>query len=827
LAVAQLGYALGGCVTGRAARARVRVALPRRRWLRDRRIRTKLGLILLLPVFAVVALTGVSVASAAERAAQAGQARELVAAGGTAGRLAAQLQRERAAAALVFAESNGASTVADYGREGEATDRLVATFEARLDGVDVPENLRPLVGRVRDDMAGLASLRQKVAAAPDAVLSVVAFRYRAMVADLIGYRQALGQVGVSSSTANGLRAAAALSQGIESLGQLQVAAVRVLAAGRLTPAGQQEIVAADTGVTEALQTFTDLAPPDWPAVLNSRIGGGAEILKAERLQGVVTRAQPDTGLELDTDARGWSTAMGARLDVMHAVEADLDGSLLAAVTTERNAEQRTIVTASAVVALLLVVVVVLGVWVARSLTGSLTRLQVGAMEVAERRLPQVVRELDVHNADPATIDRVLASAAEPIPAEGADEVANVARAFNSVAASAVRVAGEQAALRAAVGAILVSLSRRLQLRADAMMVSLDGLERDEQDPARLKQLFDLDHIATLIRRLIFNLQILAGGRGGRGRQAAVPLMELLQAAGQEIDAYTRIQPADVDDGVLVEGEVADELIHLLAELLDNATRYSSPTTQVLVEARRIGDQLHIHIRDEGIGMSAADLQAARDRLSNPRRLDLRIAQQMGLPVVGTIAQRLGIKIELRSRQHQGTRVDLTLPGGLFSRGRPTVYPAVEPAPALTRAVHAAPTPRPDTWPPVSGAAAHRTVEPVIYHQLASDPTRSWFHPTPSTSDGELVGAAAGWQAAAPAATAAQAASLVPTTPGGLPVRRPGQQLIPPPEPASAPAAPAPMQRQADRLRQQMSAFQHGLGQAGRRQTYNLPKDDQP
>jgi Nitrate and nitrite sensing len=487
-------------VTGHTDRARERRPRLRRRWLRDRRIRTKLGLILLLPVLAIVALTGVSVASAAKRAADAGQARQLVAAGGAAARLAAQLQRERAAAALVFAESNSVSAVAGYRQQGEATDRLVAAFEAGLDGIGLPDNLRPLLVRVRDDLAGLAALRQKVAAAPDAVLSVVAFRYRAVIADLIGYRQALGQVGVSSSTANELRAAAALSQGIESLGQLQVAAVRVLAAGRLTPAGQQEIVAADTGVTEALQTFTDLSPPDWPAVLNSRIGGGPQILRAERLQGVVTRAQPGTGLELDTDARGWSTAMGARLDVMHAVEADLDGRLLAAVTTERDAERRTIVTASAVVATLLAIVV--------------TRA---------------------------------------------------------------------------------------------------------------------------------------------------------------------VQPA-----------------------------------------------------------------------------------------------------------------------------------AVAPPP----------------WPPVSSENAHRTVEPVIYHQLAGDPTRSWFHPTPSTPDGELVGAAAGWPGAARAATPAGLAGPVSTTPGGLPVRQPGQQLIPPAEPASDPPPP-PVQRHADRLRQQMSAFQRGLGQAGRRQTYNLPKGNQP
>jgi signal transduction histidine kinase len=813
----------GPVVTGRP---RQRQRPRQRRWLRDRRIRTKLGVILALPVLVIVALTGLSIVSASGRAADAGQARELVAVGGTAARLTAQLQHERASAALVFAEASSPTSLADYARQGAATDALITEFQTALARTRLPDNLAPLMARVGSDLAGLASLRQKVATAPDAVLSVVTFRYRAVVADLISYRQALGQGGVSSSTANGLRSAAALSQAIESLSQLQVAAVRALAAGRLTPAGQQEIVAADTGATEALQTFTDLGPPNWSALLNSRIGGGPQVLLAERLQSVVTRSQPGTALDLGTDARGWSTAVGARIDLMHTVEADLDNDMLAAVTAERDAERQTIFTSLSVVAALLLIVVVVGLWVARSLTGSLTRLQVGALDVAERRLPQMVRELDVDSAHPATIERLMAVAAAPIPEDGADEVGSVAKAFNSITASAVHLAGEQAALRAGVGAILVSLSRRLQLRADSMMVSLDGFERDEQDPDRLKKLFDLDHIATLIRRLIFNLQILAGGRGGRARDAAVPLLDLLRAAGQEIDDYRRIQPVDVDDSVDVVGEAADELIHLLAELLDNAARYSPPSTAVVVEARCVGDQLHVQIRDEGTGMAEAELRVARDRVANPRRLDHRATQHMGLPVAGAIAQRLGIKIEFRSDLHRGTVVDLTVPGGLFSRHTAMHEPTAELQP-ISGAVRAAP---PQTWPPIPAVSPDTTTELVIYDELLRDPTRSWFHPSTSGRGGspagperELVGVSAGWQVAARAADAAGSAVPTETTPRGLPVRDPGRRLIPPAEPVTRPAA--PVQRHPERLRRQMSAFQDGLGQAGRRQAYHLAKDN--
>jgi signal transduction histidine kinase len=812
-------------VNGKVPHSPTPPGAPRRRWLRDRRIRTKLVIILTLPLLAILALTGLNVMSAAGRAADAGQARELVALGGTGARLVVALQQERAAASLVFAEGSSAAALTDYQRYGAATDVAIGAFAAERSRAALPGSLAPLIQRIDGELTGLVALRQQVATAPDAVLSVIAFRYRAVIADLITYRQGLGQIGVSSTSANGLRSVAALSQAIESLSQLQVAAVRAIAAGRLTPAGQQEIVAANTGSTEALQTFTDLGDPTWRGLLNSRIGGGPEILAAERLQGLVTRAQPGSSLDLGTDARDWSAAVGARIALMHAVETDLDNQLLDDVTAQRDAERRSIVISSSVVTVLLLVVVVLGWWVARSLTTSLSRLQAGALDVATNRLPSMVRNLDVDNADQATIERLVAQAAEPIPVDGDDEVGNVAAAFNTITASAVRIAGEQAALRAGVGAILVSLSRRLQLRADAMMASLDALEQDEQDHQRLKKLFDLDHVATLIRRLIANLQILAGGRGGRPRDGVVPLVDLLRAAGQEIEDYTRVHTNDVDEGVQVSGGVADELIHLLAELLDNATRFSPPETSVLMAARHVGDLLHVQIRDEGTGMTEAQLHVARDRVANPRRLDQRATQQMGLPVVGAIVARLGIKVEFRSATQRGTTVDLTVPGSLFVHHRPESQEQTRELAPISAAVAAAPPP---TWPlPLGYGSTTTPAEPLIFEQMWHDPQRSWFRPStgldaqPRTE--QVLQPAAmspDWGAARTGVAVAEPAE---TTRSGLPIRQPSQRVMP--EPDQTTQLPIPVQRAPERVRRQMAAFQHGLGLAGRRTAHPIAKGD--
>jgi signal transduction histidine kinase len=812
----------------------------RPRWLRRRRIRSKLAILLLLPVLAVVGLTCLAAAGAAGRAADADQSRELVALGDTAARLAAVLQRERVSAALVFAEP-GQATTAGFARDTAATDAVVARFRAEVAQTGVPAGLAPLMARVDGELAGLAALRQQVSSAPDAVLSVVAFSYRAVIADLVAYRQGLGQVGVSASTANGLRAAAALSQATESLALVQVAAVRAVDAGRLSPAGQQEIVAANTGLTEALQTFGGLGEPRWVGLVNGRLSAGVEVLRSERLLGVVTRAQPGQRLALGTSVRGFAAAMQVRVDAMHAAEAQIDGELLAAVGAERDAQRRTAAATLAVVLGLLLLVVAAGWWVTRSLSGSLRRLQAGARLVADDRLPRMVGRVNADSFDESAIAVLVAEAAAPIPVDGTDEVGQVAAAFNSVSASAVRLAADQARLRAVIGAIFLSLARRLQNRSDRMMSTLDRLERDERDAEQLGKLFELDHTATLIRRLITNLQVLAGGQAGRPRDGLVALPKLLQAARQGIDAHTQVHEIEVDDTVYVFGHVAEDLIYLLTELLDNAAQSSPPDSAVYVEARRVGDLLYIQVRDEGTGMTPEELDAVRDRLERPRRLDLQATQKMGLPVVGTLAQRLGIKIEIRSVFRQGTRVDLTVAPGLFEHrpaiaeiAPPHLTPAavavVGPAAILPAQLSAAVLPDGPRAGPAPGPPA---VPPWIFNELGGPAvtrrTASWFETAGDGGeplagvDGELVGVAAagtqpGWN------TPTRPMAPVQWTASGLPVRRPGAMAYAPPtqEPTRG-EVPAP--RNADLIRARMSAMHSGLVRAGRRR-HHMTRGDQ-
>jgi hypothetical protein len=241
-------------------------------------------------------------------------------------------------------------------------------------------------------------------------------------------------------------------------------------------------------------------------------------------------------------------------------------------------------------------------------------------------------------------------------------------------------------------------------------------------------------------------------------------------------------------------------------------------------ARHVGDLLHIQIRDEGTGMTEAQLDAAHDRVANPRRLDQRATQQMGLPVVGAIAARLGIKVEFRSTARRGTTVDLTVPGSLFVHQRPEMQ---EPTRELTTVPGpVAPAP-PPSWPLPAGHSSTSTpAEPVIFDQM----WQSWFRPStgpgaqpPAESARQPSAVSPEWAAAARTAAAVAVAEPTETTRSGLPVRKPGQRVIP--ETAPATQQSVPVQRSPERLRRQMAAMQHGLGQAGRRTVHSKSKGD--
>ncbi len=298
--------------------------------------------------------------------------------------------------------------------------------------------------------------------------------------------------------------------------------------------------------------------------------------------------------------------------------------------------------------------------VARSLVGPLQVLRTGALEIAANRLPEIVRRL--RDADGIDADATV----DPIPISSNDEIGQVARAFDEVHQQAVRLASEQALLRSNVNSMFVNLSRRSQSLVQRQLRLIDELENSEQDPDQLANLFKLDHLATRMRRNGENLLVLAGEEPGRKWSQAVRLLDVMRAGASEVEQYERVALRDLPD-VNVLGRVVNDLVHLVAELLENATSFSAPETKVSVTANMLNTGgVMLEIEDAGIGMTPEELDDANERLANPPVIDVAISRRMGLYVVGRLATRHGIQVRLRRSAGGGITALVLVPSALLA-----------------------------------------------------------------------------------------------------------------------------------------------------------------
>jgi PAS domain S-box-containing protein len=239
----------------------------------------------------------------------------------------------------------------------------------------------------------------------------------------------------------------------------------------------------------------------------------------------------------------------------------------------------------------------------------------------------------------------------------------------------IRDVTEQAALRQSISDLLHNLARRSQGLVDRQLELIDELERNEVDPDRLQELFRMDHLATRMRRNVENLIVLSGVDQRRRWRESVPLRDVVEAAVAEVEEYSRVQVAGIHDLTLA-GQAASDIAHLLAELVENATSFSSPTTRVEVSGGPTGSGYVLEIEDHGIGMSDAELAEANRRLAEPLAADVAVSRMMGFHVVGRLAARHGIRVQLRHCWFGGVTALVLLPAVLL--GSAGEHPAMAP-----------------------------------------------------------------------------------------------------------------------------------------------------
>ncbi|MEW2117551.1 nitrate- and nitrite sensing domain-containing protein [Streptomyces sp. NPDC005474] len=333
-----------------------------------------------------------------------------------------------------------------------------------------------------------------------------------------------------------------------------------------------------------------------------------------------------------------------------------------AVSISDTAKRDAIIVGAAVVVALLLAFILAGA-VARQMSRSMRQLRNAAFGIAEQRLPMLVDQLS--RTDPGRVDTRVAA----IPINTTDEIGEVARAFDQVHREAVRLAAEQALLRGNINAIFTNLSRRNQSLIEGQLTLITDLENNEADPDQLENLFRLDHLATRMRRNGENLLVLAGEEPGRRWDQPVPLVDVLRAASSEVEQYERVELSGVPEAE-IHGRAVTDLVHLLAELLENATTFSSPQTKVRVTATRLPDgRIMVEIHDKGIGLTAEDFADINHKLANPPTVDAAISQRMGLFVVGRLSDRHGIRVQLRpSGEQAGTTSLVMLPDAITHGG---------------------------------------------------------------------------------------------------------------------------------------------------------------
>ncbi|MFI0773296.1 nitrate- and nitrite sensing domain-containing protein [Streptomyces sp. NPDC021212] len=297
---------------------------------------------------------------------------------------------------------------------------------------------------------------------------------------------------------------------------------------------------------------------------------------------------------------------------------------------------------------------VISVRIGRGLIVELTGLRNTALTMAGRELPRAIARL--HAGQPVDLDAVA-----PTRPHRADEVGQVGASLVAVHRAAVKAAADRAEILHGISGVYVNLARRSQTLVHRQLALLDTMERRNEDPVELEDLFRLDHLSTRMRRHSESLIILSGAMPGRRWRHPVPLMDIVRAAVAEVEDYDRMLITDIP-AVRVPGAAVADLTHLLAELVENATAFSPPPTRVRVSAERVGAGIALEIEDRGLGMEPSALAEANRRITDTERIDLLDSGQLGLFVVNRLAHRLDVRVALRSSVYGGIVAVVLLPG---------------------------------------------------------------------------------------------------------------------------------------------------------------------
>ncbi|MFC9229031.1 nitrate- and nitrite sensing domain-containing protein [Streptomyces decoyicus] len=639
--------------------------------LRNWRISTRLVSLLALPVVAATTLGGMRIGTSLENIDQLDKMQLLTEMTRQATELADALQVERDKSAGPLAGSGNSKDDANVVAPREATDRAKLSFNQAtgdIQGQDATmAGVRATVLEIGRQLNTLNEIRSTAYKDGDNSARTVT-SYNQLIKSLLDLSQDMAQATSNPEMIRSTRALAAFSSAKE-----YASIQRALVSAGLAHKGGPQLSSNDRLAGRNAEDSEKAARDRFSQIYTNNAGGLTRGLDGnnDEIKAAVAFAHrafaSGAGIRSqDYRYLDWYDSDTVKIDEMSRIETTLLSEMEQKSRELRNQATQEAILSGALILLVLGVSLVGAFVVARSMVRSLRRLQATAQKVAQDRLPELVKQLS--ESDPQDVD----TSVESVGVHSRDEIGRVAAAFDDVHREAVRLASEQALLRGNVNAMFTNLSRRSQGLIQRQLSLISELESREADPDQLSSLFKLDHLATRMRRNGENLLVLAGEEPGRRWTRPVPLVDVLRAAASEVEQYERIELNAVPQ-TEVAGRVVNDLVHLLAELLENATSFSSPQTKVKVTGHALPDgRVLVEIHDTGIGLSPEDLSSINERLASPPTVDVSVSRRMGLFVVGRLSLRHGIRIQLRPSDSGGTTALVMLPVDLAQGGKKPV-----------------------------------------------------------------------------------------------------------------------------------------------------------
>jgi len=571
-------------------------------------------------------------------------------------RLQQALTGERAQMMAYAARPNPAARAALRGRE-QATDRAVASFTTTTESRSVQQSAsaggRKAIGTLRAGLAGLPGLRAGIASDPargqqalTSYSNLIAAGYRVM-------EQAIIQEGSSAQVQPGI-AVIELAISNEYLEQ-ESALLNGYAGARTFTVGDRLALARLVGAHRLLyaQSYSHLDPAD-RAALNHDVNPAATRTLAaleNRLMASSARARtPPVSLA------AWNGAVAAVSAPTLRAVGQAEARLAAGADAQADSKLRGLFLVGGLGLAAVISSLLLTVWTAASLARQVRRLRDSALEMANVRLPDIVRRLrGGEDVDVAALVPMLES--------GPDEIGQVRAAFNTAQRTALEAAADEARVRRGINEVFRNLARRSQALLERQLALIDTLEWQADEPEHLASLFRIDHLTTRMRRHAESLIVLAGESSRRSFPTPVAFVDVLRAAAAEVEEYPRVMVICKVPAALVGHAVAD-VVHMLAEFVENATIFSPPSTEVQMTGDLVGSGFVVEIEDHGLGMSEDDIDAANAILNSPPLFDLSGSDRFGLFVAAQLARRHGIRVTLCRSTSGGTTAIVLIPGDL-------------------------------------------------------------------------------------------------------------------------------------------------------------------